>query len=212
MSSYTSQFGQDKWIVEEMFPNMTQGYFVDLAAGDGIFLSNTYVLEKQLCWKGLCIEPNSTSYKKLQANRSCSVDDSVVMQDGFEVDFIEYKTITDYEHLLSAANGTSTAPFPVDNITKRVAVSLHTLLDKHNAPETINYISMDIEGSEVYVLQDFLPKNRRKILTWSIESNPGDQHSETIKEWMIAYGYELLDRGGLDGRQGHDYFFRLKQQ
>ena len=41
---YKSQYGQDKWIIEEIFPNKTGGYFVELAEGDGVFLSNTYTL------------------------------------------------------------------------------------------------------------------------------------------------------------------------
>jgi hypothetical protein len=70
-SNYKSQYGQDKWIAEEVFPELKGGYFVDLAAGDGIFLSNTYVLEKDLGWSGICIEPNTESFKKLKLNRNC---------------------------------------------------------------------------------------------------------------------------------------------
>ena len=37
---YKSQYGQDKWIIEEIFPNKTGGYFVELAAGDGEVVVN----------------------------------------------------------------------------------------------------------------------------------------------------------------------------
>lgn len=206
---YKSQYGQDKWLVEEIFPNKKNGYFVDLAAGDGIFLSNTYFLEKNMGWKGLCIEP-STFYTELTKNRDCECSDSVVMQDGYEVEFIEYDKITDYEHLLSTVSGTSQAPYPIKSITKHISVSLDTLLDKYNAPQVIDYISMDIEGSEIYVLQDFLPKNKRTISTWSIECNPGSRHESLILEWMAKYGYKLDMKDGLNGRLGHDYLFKLK--
>lgn len=209
---YKSQYGQDKWIAEEMFPDQTKGYFVDLAAGDGIFLSNTYILEKYLGWDGLCIEPNKTSYDLLLKNRTCKCSDSVVMEDGFEVEFIQYTKVTDYEHLLSTVKGTSQTNFPIESITKHTAVSLDTLLDKHNAPQTIEYISMDIEGSEIYVLQDFLPKNKRKILTWSIECNIGLQYESNILDWMKSYGYDLVPKEGLNGRLGHDYLFKLNEQ
>ncbi len=204
---YKSQYGQDRWIAEEVFSNKKGGYFVELAAGDGIFLSNTYVLEKELGWKGLCIEPNKSSYTKLIANRDCDCSDSVVLEDGFEVEFVEYSKITDYEHLLSTVLGASQANVPIELITKHTAVSFDTLLDKFNAPQTIEYISMDIEGSEIYVLQDFLPKNKRNIIAWSIECNPGSEHESMMLSWMSSYGYQLIIKEGINGRLGHDYLF-----
>ena len=37
--------GQDKWVVEEIFNYKKNGFFLDLAATDGLLESNTYVLE-----------------------------------------------------------------------------------------------------------------------------------------------------------------------
>jgi len=209
--AYKSQYGQDKWVIEEVTNGLTNGYFVDLAAGDGNFISNTYVLEKDFGWDGICIEPNSTSFEKLKHNRNCICDNNVIMEDGFKVDFIEYQMVTDYEHLLSTVAGTSNANFPIKNITKKTAISLNTLLDNYNAPDTIHYISLDIEGSEIYVLQDFLPNNKRKILCWSIEVNHGEKHEQSIINWMTEYGYSIVKKDGLNGRLGHDYLFKLKE-
>jgi hypothetical protein len=208
---YKSQYSQDKWIIEEVFPNMTNGYFVELAAGDGVFLSNTHILEKHFNWQGLCIEPNKSSYQNLINNRNCLFDDSVILQDGFEIEFVEYHKLTDYEHLLSGILGAQNANLPIERVTKHIASSLDTVLDKHKAPEVIHYISMDIEGSEIYVLQDFLPKNKRTILAWSIECNPGSQHEKEIIDWMTAYNYDIIKKDGTNGRLGHDYLFLHKQ-
>ena len=207
---YKSQYGQDRWVIEEVFPNLKNGYFVDLAAGNGVFLSNTYTLEKDFGWTGVCIEPNMTSFEHLKLTRDCICDDSVIMEDGREVDFIEYEMLTDYEHLLSAVDGTPMTNFPIKSKTKRIAKSLNTLLDLYKAPDTIHYISLDIEGSEVFVLQDFLPNNTRKVLSWSIEINPGNAYESLILDWMNTYQYEIQRKDGLSGRLGHDYLFTLK--
>jgi len=47
---YKSQYGQDQYIIEKLFDRMDYGYFVDIGAGDGITISNSYILEKQFKW------------------------------------------------------------------------------------------------------------------------------------------------------------------
>ena len=39
---------KDKWVIEDIFKFKTNGYFVDLAATNGLFENNTYVLEKNI--------------------------------------------------------------------------------------------------------------------------------------------------------------------
>ena len=57
---WTSQFGQDRTIAE-IFALRTaprRGFFVELAANDAVFLSNSLTLEQEFGWAGLCIEAN----------------------------------------------------------------------------------------------------------------------------------------------------------
>ena len=51
----------------------TGGYFIDLAANDAVTLSNSYTLEQQYGWKGLCVEPNPEYHTRLLQIRSCEV-------------------------------------------------------------------------------------------------------------------------------------------
>ena len=67
---YKSQHKQDEFIVN-YFKEKRNGVFVDIGAHDGITLSNTYILEKEYGWTGICIEPMEHEYKKLEACRSC---------------------------------------------------------------------------------------------------------------------------------------------
>lgn len=55
---YYSHIGQDKWVAET-FRRARGGYFLDFGAFDGITTSNTIVLEKELGWTGICVEPNA---------------------------------------------------------------------------------------------------------------------------------------------------------
>jgi len=67
---YYGQCGQDKLIIETLFPGKTNGVFVDIGANDGVTFSNTYLLEK-LGWSGLVIEPIPSIYEQLSTIREC---------------------------------------------------------------------------------------------------------------------------------------------
>ena len=47
------------------------GYFVDIGANDGKTLSNTYMLERDYNWTGICVEPLTIEYNKCKDIRKC---------------------------------------------------------------------------------------------------------------------------------------------
>jgi hypothetical protein len=66
-NKYYSQIRQDRYI-DFFFSKKRNGVFVDIGANDGVTLSNTYFLEKERHWTGICIEPIPSSFEKLKAN------------------------------------------------------------------------------------------------------------------------------------------------
>ncbi len=57
----------DGWILEET-EGATEGFFVEINAGDGLTHNNTRTLEEN-GWTGLLVEPNPKLFKQLQQNR-----------------------------------------------------------------------------------------------------------------------------------------------
>ena len=53
--TFYSQMGQDKWVSEAVFPDVHDGFFLDVGSGDGTRMSNTKALE-QKGWTGICID------------------------------------------------------------------------------------------------------------------------------------------------------------
>src|SRR5688572_31127519 len=45
--SYPSEIGQDKWVLAKMFPDIANGYFLDVGSGHGTIGSNTKALEER---------------------------------------------------------------------------------------------------------------------------------------------------------------------
>ena len=54
-----SQSGQDRCLIEHIFQHKTSGFYIDMAANDAKRLSNTYLMDRNLSWRGLCVEANA---------------------------------------------------------------------------------------------------------------------------------------------------------
>ena len=67
---YHGQYGQDQIFHEELFGGRKGGVFVDVGAHDGVSFSNTLFFERELGWRGLCIEPIPEIFDDLAKNRS----------------------------------------------------------------------------------------------------------------------------------------------
>jgi FkbM family methyltransferase len=150
-----SQLGQD--ILGLSISGLDKpGYFVEFGAADGIALSNTFVLEKQFGWSGILCEPATNWRKSLESNRDCAIDTRCVYSvSGESVSFSE-------NYLGELSSITKFASPRKQGILKRTlasyqveTVSLIDLLDFHKAPKHIEFLSIDTEGSEFEILNEF---------------------------------------------------------
>lgn len=164
-----SQVGQDLWV----FSQIKKGFFVDIAAGDGIDLSNTYLLE-QNGWNGICVEP-SQSFMRLVKNRnSVCVHTAIWSREGL-VKFTE------------KGNGSY-----VGEGHYIWAITIRRLFEMFDVPKVIDYISLDIEGGEYEALLGFPWEYKVKL--WTIEHNfarDGGVLKDKIKDIMTGHGYKI---------------------
>ncbi|MDP6670964.1 MAG: putative nucleotide-diphospho-sugar transferase, partial [archaeon] len=63
---------QDKWLSEEIFPGLKEGYYVDIGAIHPVTENNTYILDKELEWVGISINADSKHKNKFSKERTCS--------------------------------------------------------------------------------------------------------------------------------------------
>jgi len=67
------------------------------------------------------------------------------------------------------------------------------LLNEHQLPKLIDYISLDIEGMEYKALTKF-PFDTHEVILWTIETNPhvdGGKMKAQIEELMTSKGYNV---------------------
>ncbi|MGB2964782.1 MAG: FkbM family methyltransferase [Anaerolineales bacterium] len=154
---FKGQKGQDKWVIFTVLPFKRKGYFLDLAATDGITNNNTYSLEKLFGWNGICIEPNPIFNQKLTKTRNCIIDNSVVNDKHesveFRIDVGGWGGIiaddTDNNPRLRSEQLSNAETIRLDTVL------LTEILDRYSAPRIIDYFSLDVEGSEERVLRNF---------------------------------------------------------
>lgn len=182
-----SQFGQDLQVIE-YFKYKTFGYFVELGAGDGKDLSNTYLLEHCYGWNGLLIEPNPIHFDALIQNRPSStcVSQLCSSEPGLTKTFVladHLSGITDnivkYTHILDE-NSYPTIILETTTLTQ--------VLDSVGAPRIIDYLSLDTEGSELDILKgiDF---NRYTFLYICVEHNDIESNRQDIRQLLESNGY-----------------------
>jgi FkbM family methyltransferase len=132
------------------------GYFVEFGATDGIYFSNSYLLEKKYDWTGILSEPAKTWHEHLKNNRSAIIETNCVWKNSREtIEFFETEDpalstvgiFNDKDN--HATSRVKTKPYYVQTI------SLEEMLDKYSAPKEIDFLSIDTEGSELSILENF---------------------------------------------------------
>jgi FkbM family methyltransferase len=201
-----SQLGQDLWVLE-MTAYKRGGYFVEFGATDGVLLSNTYLLETEFGWTGLCAEPNPKMFAQLQHNRKCTVSDACIAGvSGQEVDFIFAGAFGGIaEHCSADEHGARRAAYAAAGHVGRLStVSLHDFLQRYRAPRDIDYLSIDTEGSELEILANF-PFERWNIRLITVEHNHTPRR-QSIFELLHRHGYQRKER------EWDDWYSRMDSQ
>ena len=176
---FKSQMAQDMWVIFRVLPFKRKGFFLDLAAGDGVSFSNTHVLEKLFGWKGICIEPNPIFNKKLKKTRHCIIDDSIVSDKSEKVDFRIDNHIFGGIVAEDIPNNYKNRAKHTE-IINATACTLTKILDRHNAPKMIDYFSLDVEGSELRVIKG-LDFNKYSFKCLTIERPTLEIHRILLK-------------------------------
>jgi FkbM family methyltransferase len=179
-----SQIGQDLQVLKHL--NYKRGgYFVELGAHDGVELSNTLLMELKYGWNGVCIEPNPDTFPKLLSNRGCKCCNGLVSNvNGLKVDF----TVAN-SPMYSGVTGVTPA-----QANRTVQLETHTLtkiLDACAAPNHIDFLSLDTEGTELDVLMgiDF---SRYTFGYMCVEHNFVEPARTKVREFLKSKGYVLL--------------------
>lgn len=191
--SYKSHIGQDRWVAE-ILRFKKKGYFLEFGALDGLLTSNTYVLEKELDWQGICVEANPTLYPAVCQNRSCiTINAALWPESRTLIDMVDAHGLSsvvaykDSDNQSSLRDSVTTRRFGIDTINPT------ELLDRFQAPALIDYMSLDVEGCEIDVLSS-LDLDRYHIAMMTIEHNHDEARKAAVRALLEPMGYSVVSR------------------
>lgn len=183
-----SQHLQDLFVLSEL-GERRGGFFVEFGAADGWKISNSWMLEQQLGWRGILAEPARGWHSALRANRPLAriETDCVWTVTGETLPFAETEN-RDISTLASFREADVWAAERARHVSYDVrTVSLLDLMERHGAPAEPDYLSIDTEGSELEILRAFdFRRYPFKVIT--CEHNHGPNR-EALRELLEGAGY-----------------------
>lgn len=172
---------------EELNQSEIDPFFVEFGATDGITLSNSYLLEKT-GWHGLLAEPDKNWHKKLFQSRSAVIDTRCVYSTSGKLVPFRESLVGELSGIVEFGNNDGWRETrKIGAILQVETVSLLDFLKQNNAPLRIDFLSIDTEGSEFAIIEnfDFCEWDIRFV---AIEHN-FTSSKEKIIEKMLNSGY-----------------------
>jgi FkbM family methyltransferase len=167
----------------------TGGSFVEVGTGNGVHLSNTYLMERHFGWKGILFEPDRRFHTSIRASRSAILDTRAAFsEDGVSLTFLEAAEGGELSSLQGFHfGGKKRAGTTYETKT----ITLTTALREQNFPDEIDFMSIDTEGSELEVLRG-LDLSRYNVQFMTIEHNLDSEKKDKIVSYLAPFGYRQV--------------------
>ena len=196
-SQYFTQLNQD--IFALLCNRFTSGYFLEIGANDGFTLSNTHYLEQFFGWKGLLVEANPKYQDSLKRRSATSAITAITHKEGDYL-FVDAGLFGGLLNTLGTIHQDKTK----DKFCISVrGDTLKAVLDKHASPPIINFVSIDVEGAEVSIVEQLCNLSDYRFVCGCIEYNGRmDDYIQLINHLNQA-NYRIV----WNSQRSHDLFF-----
>ncbi len=192
--NFYSQHGEDI-LLSEVFSDQETGFYVEIGGHDGRHLSNT--LHFELCgWTGIAIEAHPDLFKQLEANRpNTKCIHAAIGNYGDTTIFYmsDIGSLSTFDKEQRDYFIRTRAEVTKDNYTEVAIQPMGTaeLFQQGNAPEVIDFVSIDIEGAELDALEthDF-EKYDVRIFILETDENLSEKE-KVISRLLESHGYRL---------------------
>lgn len=177
---------------------ISQGFFIDVGANDGVTGSMSFPLEKS-GWKGFMVEPNPLLVQQIKKVRSNPVYQRAIAREKGEFEFYVVEGPGNL-HGLSRLSISAEFEAHVKNHHGKIikhqvqCTTLRDLLLENSYNGPIDFLKVDVEGHELDVFKgiDLAEIHPRVIVA---EDNTKDKNKE-VRHYLKQFGYEVVARSG----------------
>jgi FkbM family methyltransferase len=182
-----SQILQDLFVLSQL-EFKRNGFFVEFGACDGLSLSNTFLLESEFEWDGILAEPARVWHESLRTQRRALISTKCVWSHSGETIMFNQTDAAGLSTIASFSQADRWAPERLNGFQYDVeSISLNDLLASAGAPERMDYLSIDTEGSELRILETFdFSRYRFSVITCEHNFTPA---REAIAALLTRQGY-----------------------
>lgn len=199
-STFAQNF-QDIWFVSlARANNWDSGYYLDIGAYSGIWCSNSALLDFELKYSGISVEPFPTDFGLRNSEVVVKAMGDV---EGKEVSFGgvgQMRLIKNDDGSVAPSLRGGGAMFGGAGLS--TMITFPELLKQYEVPQFINLLSLDVEGLEYPSLLQF-PFDEFEVGAFIIENGQVKRapHGREIVELMEKNGYRerLVENRGVDG-------------
>ncbi len=185
----------EELIIRDFFNDRRGGIFVDIGCADYMGASTTYYLEKYLGWSGIGVDALADWEAGYIKNRPNTKFYNFIITDHFGTTESFYKSGDNlylssiYKSYVDWAAKEKKRPKSTYTMIYIPTITLTKLL-KENGLTKIDFLSIDIEGSEPAALAGFDIDNfKPKLVCIEILNN-----SSKIMEYFTRHGYERIEK------------------
>ncbi len=179
MTCFPSQLGQDTFVLKY---KKDPGVFLEIGAFHTKDLSNTWALEKR-GWTGYCVEPFPQGNWPSERPNTVLIK-SVLTSHGNPVRFVKGKELGGDEKFLK------THAHSLKDCERVIlpSITVADMIDIYKVPAHIDYMSIDVEGSELEILNSF-PFSSVDVDIITVEHNYELDKRQKIKALLERHNF-----------------------
>ena len=188
-----SQAWQDWMMYRNFFAGQERGVYLDIGTNEALTISNTAFFDLCLGWEGICFEPQAQYHRAIREQRSCRLVPECVMGRRTEiVESAHHGHSAEFHNRAGTGTGKGKGKGKGQSeagsaVRTRTCVGvLDHLTSGTSHSQTVDLISIDIEGAEPYVLSCF-PWDRLRARLVLIETNHVNQRE--VDAFFSRVGY-----------------------
>jgi hypothetical protein len=183
------QLFQDLYVLWKL-RDRKHGTFVEIGTAFPDYHNNTYLLESQYMWNGVCVEPNNTFHCLIEQKRQSPLDRRAIFSNSGQI--IKMK-IPQEANLATAINidwepkiGSTFQDYQYSEVE---SVSLLDCVQQYQIPLIFDYLSFDTTGNQHDINSiDEILTNRYRPRVITIGHNY-KSHRINIYNMLTSYGY-----------------------